>query len=98
MFQSILYSYQFITEGLSPQENYQQLYVRILNHLNLISMKKILFALEVLLMLSALPVFFGLALGRKHHVTTRAKDSVSKPVSQEGDAARVVYPGAVKNS
>jgi len=61
-------------------------------------MKKILFALEVLLLLSALPVFFGLALGRKHHVTPGVQNSVSTPANQEGDAAILVYLGAVKNS
>ena len=61
-------------------------------------MKKLLFALEILLMLSALPVFFGLALGRKHHVTPGVLKNVSTPVSQEADGALIVYPGAVKNS
>jgi hypothetical protein len=61
-------------------------------------MKKLLFALEVLLMLSALPVFFGLALARKHHVTPEIQNSVSTAVRQEADAALVLYPGTVKNS
>ncbi|MEJ0104800.1 MAG: hypothetical protein WDO19_20595 [Bacteroidota bacterium] len=61
-------------------------------------MKKIVFALEVLLMLSALPVFFGLALGRKHHVTAEVQNSLSTSVSGKTDATLVVYSAAVKNS
>jgi hypothetical protein len=61
-------------------------------------MKKLVFTLEVLLLLSALPVFFGLALARKHHVTPGLQTGVTTPAIREEDAAVLVYPGSVKNS
>ena len=61
-------------------------------------MKKLFFALEVLLMLSALPVFFGLALGRRYHATPEVQNSVSTPVSRETGSALISYTDAVKTS
>ena len=61
-------------------------------------MKKLLFALEVLLMLSVLPFFFGMALGRKHHVNPESYKAASPVVNGESNETTVVYPKAQKNS
>ena len=61
-------------------------------------MKKTLFALEVLLMLSALPLFCGMAMGRKHHLNTEAGKFTSHHSVEANSDAYTVYRVALKNS
>ncbi|MGC4035293.1 MAG: hypothetical protein QM764_04975 [Chitinophagaceae bacterium] len=52
-------------------------------------MKKTLFALEVLLMLSALPVFCGLSMARKNADTSK-EQSISVPAGDKQNAEAIV--------
>ena len=61
-------------------------------------MKKLLFTLEVLLMLSVLPFFFGMALGRKHHVKPEVYKDASITIKGDSNKALVVYAAAKRNS
>jgi len=61
-------------------------------------MKKLLFTLEVLLMLSVLPFFLGISMGRKYHSSNAVQEKNSLQGIPASSEAYVAYPVALKNS
>lgn len=61
-------------------------------------MKKLLFTLEVLFMLSVLPFFLGMAMSRKYHVNNEIQKEISRQGIYVNSNVYVSFPGALKNS
>jgi len=62
------------------------------------SMKRLLFTLEVLFMLSVLPFFLGMSMGRKYHSNNAAQEKNSLQGISASSEAYKAYPVALKNS